>query len=178
MHDFRKGNYDYQSPDVQCAWLTFCEHVLSKVNTHWKSKQQMTNTFVSEVVTASDEAFGLLIAKKKVEGWLTGDPTTWVDDEEGQSVAQVAKPAVRPKSPVPPFTDTEIHEYYDLVEDITKLRSYPETGENWEKAFMMFVGKAVTSSASAASTADPFNSGEEDDDKMPATHRPVSMEDW
>jgi hypothetical protein len=79
---------------------------------------------------------------------------------------------------VPPFTDTEIHEYYNLVEEILRLWSDPDTGKMWEKAFMMYVGKAVTSSASATSTADLFESGYEDDEKMPATLRPVEMENW
>jgi hypothetical protein len=32
----------------------------------------MTNTSVSEIVLAFDEAFGRLIAKKKVEEWFKG----------------------------------------------------------------------------------------------------------
>jgi hypothetical protein len=64
-------NFQDAKEEVKKGWVILCDYILEWVNRKWSDKMIKSNRHVSEVITASDKAYAILILKSNLMSWIT-----------------------------------------------------------------------------------------------------------
>jgi hypothetical protein len=67
----RKGTFQDANEEVNKRWVIFSDYILEWVNQTWSNKMVKSNRHVSEVITASNKAYAIMILKSNLISCIT-----------------------------------------------------------------------------------------------------------
>lgn len=142
--------------EMQESWFTFCEEILPLVNRDWRNNVKRSGNLVSEVCTASDEAFAIKLLELKIRE---------KDKKENEEIGKDHQK----KHQILMFTSDERSKYYDLQLVIDEKRKEPTTGMGWDEAFRNYKNKIEENQDQGRVSMDPSEgfSDPEDEDAHP-----------
>jgi hypothetical protein len=168
---FHIDHIEIHDQDTKDAWFVFCEFMLVAVNKNWKNKQTRSNAYVSDVCTASDEAFAMVIGLTNMENWIkklqttknskvkeivAGKPPDEVEgdgendqDEQEDNEDDALEDQVEEK----PKDKIDKNKYYELMQllQLSKRVNYRHF-MSWDEAFQEHISISLATPSSKASS--------------------------
>jgi hypothetical protein len=160
---FRQGNFNDAEQDVKIAWITFVDNILGKLSRTWRDDKVKANKNLSLHITPSDEAYAMLISKKRMDYWVNQNKsvkgskrkseTSMITNQDNNEDEEIN---VGAGSATPEFHQ-EVDQYYDYFESIQTKRKTEDEGLSWENGYTEAITTFTNASLPSAESLDSFD---------------------